>query len=114
MRVRRSATLLWRRLTTVSLPAGATAATGIDAMVHAIEAYASRSANNNPMSRKAGAQSSVSEEVDQAAGPLVQLRPAGLAVLVRECQLVRAIGRDGVEQLGHVVLSVRIRSGDPI
>ena len=36
---------------TVSLPAAATAATGIDAMVHAIEAYASRSANNNPMSR---------------------------------------------------------------
>ncbi|MCR9137108.1 MAG: iron-containing alcohol dehydrogenase [Alphaproteobacteria bacterium] len=36
---------------TVSLPAPATAATGIDAMVHAIEAYASRNANNNPMSR---------------------------------------------------------------
>lgn len=36
---------------TVSLPAPATAATGIDAMVHAIEAYASRNANNNPVSR---------------------------------------------------------------
>ncbi|MCP4317413.1 MAG: iron-containing alcohol dehydrogenase [Hyphomicrobiales bacterium] len=36
---------------TVSLPASATAATGIDAMVHAIEAYASRNANNNPISR---------------------------------------------------------------
>lgn len=36
---------------TVSLPAAATAATGIDAMVHAIEAYASRNANNNAMSR---------------------------------------------------------------
>ncbi|MEX3011031.1 iron-containing alcohol dehydrogenase [Hoeflea sp. TYP-13] len=36
---------------TVSLPAAATAATGIDAMVHAIEAYASRNANNNPISR---------------------------------------------------------------
>ena len=36
---------------TLSLPAGTTAATGIDAMVHAIEAYASKSANNNPMSR---------------------------------------------------------------
>jgi alcohol dehydrogenase class IV len=36
---------------TVSLPAAATAATGIDAMVHAIEAYASRNANNNSMSR---------------------------------------------------------------
>lgn len=36
---------------TISLPAATTAATGIDAMVHAIEAYASRSPNNNPMSR---------------------------------------------------------------
>lgn len=36
---------------TVGLPAPITAATGIDAMVHAIEAYASASANNNPMSR---------------------------------------------------------------
>ena len=36
---------------TLGLPAGITAATGIDAMVHAIEAYASRSANNNPVSK---------------------------------------------------------------
>jgi alcohol dehydrogenase class IV len=36
---------------TIGLPAGTTAATGIDAMVHAIEAYASASPNNNPMSR---------------------------------------------------------------
>ncbi|MEM6461542.1 MAG: iron-containing alcohol dehydrogenase [Pseudomonadota bacterium] len=36
---------------TVTLPPSATAATGIDAMVHAIEAYASRNANNNPISR---------------------------------------------------------------
>lgn len=36
---------------TVGLPGPVTAATGIDAMVHAIEAYASKSANNNPMSR---------------------------------------------------------------
>lgn len=36
---------------TVGLPAGTTAATGVDAMVHAIEAYASKSANNNPVSR---------------------------------------------------------------
>ena len=36
---------------TLGLPASITAATGIDAMVHAIEAYASKSANNNPMSR---------------------------------------------------------------
>ncbi|WP_454702385.1 iron-containing alcohol dehydrogenase [Agrobacterium burrii] len=36
---------------TVGLPAHITAATGIDAMVHAIEAYASKSANNNPLSK---------------------------------------------------------------
>ena len=36
---------------TLGLPAHITAATGVDAMVHAIEAYASKSANNNPLSR---------------------------------------------------------------
>lgn len=36
---------------TLALPAYVTAATGIDAMVHAIEAYTSGSANNNPVSR---------------------------------------------------------------
>ena len=36
---------------TLGLPASITAATGVDAMVHAIEAYASASANNNPLSR---------------------------------------------------------------
>lgn len=36
---------------TLGLPAHITAATGIDAMVHAIEAYASRNANNNPLSK---------------------------------------------------------------
>ena len=36
---------------TLGLPAPITAATGIDAMVHAIEAYASASPNNNPLSR---------------------------------------------------------------
>ncbi|WP_346914049.1 iron-containing alcohol dehydrogenase [uncultured Roseibium sp.] len=38
-------------LLTLGLPAHVTAATGIDAMVHAIEGYASKSANNNPVSR---------------------------------------------------------------
>ena len=36
---------------TLGLPAHVTAATGIDAMVHAIEAYASTCANNNPLSK---------------------------------------------------------------
>lgn len=36
---------------TVGLPAAITAATGVDAMVHAIEAYASTSPNNNPLSK---------------------------------------------------------------
>ena len=41
---------------TLDLPPHITAATGIDAMVHAIEAYASASANNNPISRMLAAQ----------------------------------------------------------
>jgi alcohol dehydrogenase class IV len=36
---------------TLGLPAAVTAATGVDAMVHAIEAFTSASANNNPVSR---------------------------------------------------------------
>lgn len=36
---------------TLGLPPHVTAATGVDAMVHAIEAYTSKSTNNNPVSR---------------------------------------------------------------
>jgi len=36
---------------TLGLPPSMTAATGVDAMVHAIEAYTSRNANNNPLSK---------------------------------------------------------------
>ena len=38
-------------LLTIDLPSKTTASTGIDAMVHAIEAYTSKSANNNPISK---------------------------------------------------------------
>lgn len=56
---------------TLGLPAHTTAATGIDAMVHAIEGYASKSANNNPISKMLARQS-------------LQLMGAHLETAVRE------------------------------
>jgi len=56
---------------TLGLPAPVTAATGIDAMVHAIEAYTSASANNNPLSRG-------------LAGQALQLLGANIVQAVRE------------------------------
>jgi len=44
-------------LLTLGLPPAITAATGVDAMVHAIEAYASKNANNNPLSKMLARQS---------------------------------------------------------
>ena len=41
---------------TLGLPPHVTAATGIDAMVHAVEAYSSASPNNNPLSRSLAAE----------------------------------------------------------
>lgn len=51
---------------TLDLPAHVTAATGIDAMVHAIEAYTSASPNNNPVSRMLAAQA-----LEMLAGALI-------------------------------------------
>lgn len=62
---------------TYGLPAHVTAATGIDAMVHAIEAYASASANNNPISRTLAIQA-------------LQLMGAALLDAVRDGGNVRA------------------------
>lgn len=53
---------------TLSLPPAVTAATGIDAMVHAIEAYSSANANNNPLSRMLAVQALqlLSESIETA------------------------------------------------
>ena len=64
---------------TIGLPAHITAATGIDAMVHAIEAYASKSANNNPISRN-------------LAKEALRLMGASLEIAVHEGHNVQARG----------------------
>ena len=64
---------------TLGLPAHITAATGVDAMVHAIEAYASKNANNNPLSRMLARQA-------------LQLLGANIETVVREPANVAARG----------------------
>lgn len=64
---------------TLGLPAPITAATGIDAMVHAIEAYASKSANNNPLSKMLARQA-------------LQLLGANIETVVRDGSNVEARG----------------------
>jgi len=64
---------------TLGLPGHITAATGVDAMVHAIEAYASKNANNNPLSRMLARQA-------------LQLLGANIETVVREPTNVAARG----------------------
>ena len=64
---------------TLGLPAHITAATGVDAMVHAIEAYASKNANNNPLSKMLARQA-------------LQLLGANIETVVREPANVAARG----------------------
>ncbi len=52
---------------TLGLPAHVTAATGIDAMVHAIEAYSSINPNNNPISRALAVEALLMSRVLQSA-----------------------------------------------
>ncbi|MEP3663721.1 MAG: iron-containing alcohol dehydrogenase [Nitratireductor sp.] len=68
---------------TLGLPSHITAATGIDAMVHAIEAYASASANNNPISRM------LAEKALQLMGPsLLAVVNDGSAIEGRSAMLL--------------------------
>ena len=73
---------------TLGLPPHVTAATGIDAMVHAIEAYASASANNNPISRMLACQA---------------LQLMGGAILSRRCTRARTSRRAADMLLGSML-----------
>lgn len=67
---------------TLGLPKAVTAATGIDAMVHAIEAYSSHSANNNPISRALAR-----EALRLLGGNIREACENGTNVDARECML---------------------------
>jgi len=70
---------------TLGLPPAVTAATGIDAMVHAIEAYTSTSANNNPISRTLAC-----EALRRLGASLVQCVEEGGNLVAREEALLGA------------------------
>lgn len=71
---------------TLGLPAPVTAATGVDAMVHAIEAYTSRGANRNPVSRMLAL-----EALRLLAGNIRQAVAQGGDVQARQAMLLGAM-----------------------
>ncbi|MGV1767740.1 iron-containing alcohol dehydrogenase [Agrobacterium rhizogenes] len=71
---------------TVGLPSAVTAATGIDAMVHAIEAFTSASANNNPVSR------SLAKEALRLLGANIEIAVTnGVDLAARQAMLIGAM-----------------------
>ena len=71
---------------TLGLPPAVTAATGVDAMVHAIEAFTSRSANNNPISRMLAVQA-----LRLLSGNIHQVVQDGADIEAREAMLLGAM-----------------------
>jgi alcohol dehydrogenase class IV len=71
---------------TIDLPPSVTAATGIDAIVHAIESYASTSSNNNPLSQNLARQA-----LKLLGGALLTAVNDGRNLLAREDMLLGAM-----------------------